>query len=86
MVGLSPLKITLLKKKPSFKSFSAAKNLIFISNFQKNIKFKQFFHILNIFCENTDETFIGINNKNIVKTTMQQVRNSYFLKAINNVG
>jgi hypothetical protein len=36
--------------------------------------------------ENIDETFIGINKKNIVKTFLQQVRNSYFLKAMINIG
>jgi hypothetical protein len=85
MVGLSPLKIALIKKKPIVYPFSILKTLISISEIQVNFKFKQFSNIFNIFYENTDETFIGINKLNIVKTFLQQVRNSYFLKAITTI-
>jgi hypothetical protein len=85
MVGFFPLRIALLKNKPLQFSFSEKKNLILAANLQLNFKFKQFFNTLHLFYENLDETFIGINKKNIVKTFLQQVRNNYFLKAMTNI-
>lgn len=74
-----------MNNKPIENSFAAIKNLMLICNYQLNFRLKQFYNLLNIFCENIDETFIGLNKKNIVKTFLQQVRNSYFLKAITNI-